>query len=50
MDKAVPGPSIKSEPWLRLARRGLIAGIWVPNISNEHLVHALELTEIVCVR
>jgi aryl-alcohol dehydrogenase-like predicted oxidoreductase len=52
MDNAVPDPRFADQLGALVAARdeGLIGGIGISNVSREHLVRALEITEIVCVQ
>jgi len=52
MDKAVPmpGSSIGSAALITAPRRGTHRRIGISNVSLDHLVRAMEVTEIVCVQ
>jgi pyridoxine 4-dehydrogenase len=52
MDAATPGPRFDDQlaAMMRARDRGLIGGIGLSNITREHLLHALAVTDIACVQ
>jgi aryl-alcohol dehydrogenase-like predicted oxidoreductase len=52
MDNTVPDERFVDQLGALIAARqeGLIAGIWVSNVTQRHLLRALEVTDIVCVQ